>query len=216
MSDFTLEIVCAHAGGRYPPESRAPWYALIELASARRGTDLSTVFDGLMEEGFEKGFISDAVIAVSLDQANRLWQLRESVPEAQKRAGGSMKHDIWVPVSKGADFITSGSAAVSDYMADINFCTFGHVGDGNVHYNMTQPSRMTRQEFLSHWPTVSAIVYPIAIGMGGSISAEHGLGLLKAEEMVEYRSGIETDLMRRIKSALDPDGLMNPGKLLPR
>ena len=215
MSDFTLGIVCDHAGGKHPLESPAPWYALIEMASARRGDDLSEVFDTLMEEAFEDGLISDAVIAASLDQAHRLWQLRESVPEAQKRAGGSMKHDISVPVSKVPDFITTASAAVAEYMPDINFCTFGHVGDGNVHYNMTQPDRMTRQEFLSHWPAVSAIVYPIAIAMGGSISAEHGLGLLKAEEMVEYRGEVETDLMRRVKSALDPDNQMNRGKLLP-
>lgn len=214
MSAFTLSIVCDYADGSHPLESKAPWYALIELSSARRGSDLREVFDQLMEEAFEAGLISDAVIAESLEQAHRLWQLRESVPEAQKRAGGSMKHDISVPVSKVPDFITMTAAAVAAYMPDINFCTFGHVGDGNIHYNMTQPSRMTKSEFLSHWPKVSEIVYPIAINMGGSISAEHGIGLLKAEEMNSYRNPVESELMRRLKQAFDPTDIMNPGKML--
>ncbi|MFV0385012.1 FAD-binding oxidoreductase, partial [Paracoccus sp. (in: a-proteobacteria)] len=160
------------------------------------------------------GLITDAVVAASLDQARRIWALRERTPEAQKRAGGSIKHDISVPVSRLPDFIAKATAAVTAYMPGIHMCAFGHVGDGNVHFNFTQPDGMERQEFLSHWDAINDLVHPIALRMAGSISAEHGLGLLKAEKIAVHRSDSENALNMALKRALDPRGLMNPGKFI--
>ncbi|MGD1877088.1 MAG: FAD-binding oxidoreductase [Kiloniellaceae bacterium] len=214
LSDFSCSIVCRHTGGVFPLESSAPWYALIELSSSREGSDLRDVFDAMLEEAFERGLVTDAVIAESVDQEKRLWHLRESIPEAQKKAGGSIKHDVSVPVSRVPEFIGRASAAVRDYMEGIHVCAFGHVGDGNIHYNLTQPDGADAQAFLKHWDVVNGIVYPIVKELDGSISAEHGIGLLKVEEVKGYRSLVEEKLNRRIKAALDPEGLMNPGKFI--
>ncbi|SKA38001.1 FAD-binding oxidoreductase [Consotaella salsifontis] len=212
MSEFSLSIVCAHADGQRPSAEVHPWYALIELSTSRDGDDLRATFEALLEEAFESGLISDAVVAETIDQAQRLWRLREGIPEAQKRAGGSIKHDISVPVSAIPRFIAEASQAVEAYMPGIHVCAFGHVGDGNVHYNLTQPDGMAKEAFLEHWEAVNDIVHPIAMAMNGSISAEHGIGLLKAQEIDRYRSKSEQALMRTIKRALDPRSIMNPGK----
>jgi D-lactate dehydrogenase (cytochrome) len=212
LSDFALQIVCEHAGGTRPFDTCAPWYALIEFGSPSAGDDLRPMFETLLETAFKDGLVTDAVVAENLDQAARLWHLRERTPEAQKRAGGSIKHDISVPVSAIPDFIAEASAAVTAYMPGIHVCAFGHVGDGNVHYNLTQPEGMDRAEFLRHWDAINAIVHPIAAKCRGSISAEHGVGLLKVEEMRQHRGKVEQDLNLMIKRAIDPQNLMNPGK----
>ncbi|MBO0906182.1 FAD-binding oxidoreductase [Jiella sonneratiae] len=212
MSEFSLSIVCAHAGGQRPLADPSPWYALIELSTSRPGEDLRPTFEGLLEEAFETGLVTDAVVAETIDQGQRLWRLREGIPEAQKRAGGSIKHDISVPVSAVPTFIAEASRAVEAYMPGIHVCAFGHVGDGNVHYNLTQPDGMDKAAFLAHWDAVNHIVHEIATGLNGSISAEHGVGLLKVEEIDRYRSAVEQSLMRSIKTALDPRAVMNPGK----
>lgn len=214
LSDFACGIVCEHAGGVFPLSERAPWYAVVELSTSREGSDLREVFETILEQGFERGLIADAVVAESLDQRDRLWALRERTPEAQKRAGGSIKHDISVPVSDIPAFIAKATQAVEDYMPGIHPCAFGHVGDGNVHFNFTQPDGMDKQDFLAHWDPINEIVYPIAMSFNGSISAEHGVGLLKADEISAYRPEIETELNHRLKAALDPAGLMNPGKFI--
>ncbi|MCP1200563.1 FAD-binding oxidoreductase [Notoacmeibacter sp. MSK16QG-6] len=214
MSGFACGIVCDHAGGAFPLEARAPWYALIELSTSREASDLRPVFEGILEKAFEDGLVTDAVIAESLDQSEKLWALRERTPEAQKKAGGSIKHDISVPVSRIPEFIGEAGAAVEEYMPGIHLCAFGHVGDGNVHFNFTQPDHMAKDEFLGHWEAVNDIVHPIAMKMNGSISAEHGLGLLKAAEIRSYRSKAEHDINVTLKQALDPHGLMNPGKFI--
>ncbi|MFD0610652.1 FAD-binding oxidoreductase [Bradyrhizobium sp. GCM10027634] len=212
MSDFALSIVTRHAGGHAPFSGPSPWYALVELSTSREGDDLRGLFEAILEEAFSEGLVSDAVVAASTEQAKQLWRLRESIPEAQKRAGESIKHDISVPVSKIPAFIAEAGAAVEAYMPGIRLCTFGHVGDGNVHFNFTQPEGMDKQRFLSCWHAVNDIVHPITTQMSGSISAEHGIGLLKAEEIVRYRSPVENRLMRAIKAAVDPANRMNPGK----
>lgn len=214
LSDYACGLVCDHAGGIFPLKNSAPWYVLIELSTSRKNSDLRDVFEAILETAFEKTYVSDAVVAESLDQTQRLWALRERTPEAQKHAGGSIKHDISVPVSALPAFIQRATAAVENYMPGIHACAFGHVGDGNVHFNFTQPENMQKTAFLDHWDAVNEIVYPIAMELNGSISAEHGVGLLKVDEIGRYRSDVETELNQLLKSALDPMGLMNPGKFV--
>ncbi|WP_136067445.1 FAD-binding oxidoreductase [Modicisalibacter radicis] len=214
MSDFSLDIVCRHTDRDSPLSEPAPWFAMIELSSSRPQDNLQEIFQSTLEEAFEAELILDAVIASSLEQGYKLRQLRESTPEAQKRAGGSIKHDVSVPVSSIPTFIERASDAIAEYMPGIHFCIFGHVGDGNVHYNLTQPDDMTKEAFLAHWGAVNDIVHPLAASLGGSISAEHGIGLLKVSEIKSYRSPEEQDLLRGIKQAVDPENLMNPGKMI--
>lgn len=209
---FPLDLVCRHAGGTHPLESRAPWYALIELTSAKAGSDLRETFEDLLGEAFEAGLVGDAVLAETIDQAQRLWGLREQIPEAQKRAGPSVKHDISVPVSKIPEFVASATRAVEAHLPGVELCAFGHVGDGNVHYNFSPPAGMDRAAFMAEAHAINALVHPIAIAMNGSISAEHGIGLMKFDEVQHYRAPVETELMQAIRHAIDPRGLMNPGK----
>lgn len=211
---FPLEIVCKHAGGRDPFETTYPWYALIQLGTPRPGKDLRSQFESIVETAFRVGLIADAVVAESIAQNQRLMQLREKIPEAQKRAGASIKHDISVPVAKFPEFVTRASAAVLAFMPDAHVCAFGHVGDGNVHFNITQPDLMKKSEFLDLWGEVNARVHTVAGELQGAISAEHGVGLLKRDELRTFRSPIENELMCRIKKALDPQDLLNRGKFL--
>lgn len=214
LSDFACSIVCEHAGGIFPLENRAPWYALIELSSSRSNSGLREIFEQTLETAFDAGIVTDAVVAESIDQAQRLWQLRERTPEAQKKAGGSIKNDISIPVSRIPEFISRATKAVEDYMPEIHMCAFGHVGDGNIHYNFSQPDGMDKDEFLSHWHEISAKIHPIVRELNGSISAEHGIGILKLEDVHNFRSEIETEINQRIKNALDPQNLMNPNKFV--
>jgi FAD/FMN-containing dehydrogenase len=214
MSRFSLEIVDTYTAENDPFAQAHPWYALIEFSTPRSGSDLEALFDTFAEEAFEAGLIIDAIVAQSLDQGLRLVALRESVPDAQKKAGGSIKHDVSVPVSKVPDLIEKASAAVLELIPDARICAFGHVGDGNVHFNVTQPEGADKQEFLALWDTVNAAVYAVVTRLGGSISAEHGIGLLKVHEIADYRDPVEGELMRAVKFAFDPNGIMNPGKLI--
>ncbi|WP_102960475.1 FAD-binding oxidoreductase [Mangrovicella endophytica] len=214
MSRFSLSIVVEHSGGQDPFAEAYPWYALIELATPRGGEDLRPIFQGIVEEAFENGLILDAVIAESIDQARRLVALRESTPEAQKRAGGSIKHDVSVPVSRVPQLIEEASAAVLDLIPDAHICAFGHVGDGNVHFNITQPDGADKAAFLAQWGAVNERVHAVVARLDGSISAEHGIGLLKVQEIRGHRSAVEDEMMVTLKRALDPANLMNPGKLV--
>src|SRR6185437_10651908 len=143
------------------------------------------------------------------------WRIREAMVEGQKREGGSIKHDVSVPVSRVADFITRASTAVTVRLPGIRPVAFGHVGDGNIHFNLSQPPGADTKMFLERRPEFNHIVHDLARGLNGSISAEHGIGRLKREELPRYKSPLELALMRRLKQALDPDDLMNPGKILP-
>lgn len=214
MSRFSLELLDRHLGLPAPLEGEYPWYALIEMSTSRPGNDLRETFETMLGEAFEQGLVQDAVLPDSLDQAARLWRMRESIPEAQKHEGGSIKHDISVPVSSIPEFIERAGAAVLARLPGTRICAFGHVGDGNVHYNLTQPEGMDKLEFLALWDEMNGIVHAIAAELNGSISAEHGIGLLKVEEVEHFRSAAEHDLMLAIKRAIDPAGIMNPGKLV--
>ncbi|MBF0130167.1 MAG: FAD-binding oxidoreductase [Alphaproteobacteria bacterium] len=211
---FGLELVLRHLPSVSDPLSRVhPWYVLIEVSSPASGGEWRAGFVSLLSEALENGVIADAVIAESLEQANALWRLREGIPEAQKREGGSIKHDVSVPVSRVPAFLKAATGAVTAALPGVRPCPFGHVGDGNIHFNLTQPEGAGKEAFLAQWERLNRIVHDIVADMGGSVSAEHGVGLLKKEEIRRYKTEVELDLMRRIKIALDPDGIMNPGKL---
>ena len=153
-------------------------------------------------------------MAESLEQTKGLWRLRESLPEAQKHEGGSIKHDVAVPVSRVPEFITQATTAVTAQFPGVRCVPFGHVGDGNVHFNVSQPVGADRAAYLAQWADMNRVVHDLVVGMGGSISAEHGIGRLKVGEMEHYKDPVELDLMRRLKQTLDPANLMNPGKVV--
>ena len=190
------------------------WYALIELSSSRPDAGLRDVLEGLLGEAFEDGEVLDAVVAESLEQRKALWKIREGIPEAQKKAGGSIKHDVSVPVAQVPFFSERASRADEKAMEGVRVVPFGHLGDGNIHFNLSQPVGADKEAFLGHWAEMNRIVHDIVVEMHGSISAEHGIGRLKKGELAHYKSPVELDLMRRIKQALDPQGLMNPGNIL--
>jgi D-lactate dehydrogenase (cytochrome) len=161
------------------------------------------------------GAVKDAVIAASLQQRAALWKLRETIPAAQKPEGGSIKHDISVPIAAVPAFIAEADAAVTKLVPGARPVAFGHLGDGNIHYNVSQPvTGTTPREFLDRWHEVNAVVFAIALRMGGSISAEHGIGVLKRDELPNVKDGTAIELMRGMKALLDPQGIMNPGKVL--
>lgn len=215
ISNFAMEITTRHVPGCvYPLAQAHPWYVLIELSSSRPDAGLRSVFEGLLEEAYAEGVIADAAVAESLEQARRFWRLREAIPEAQKREGGSIKHDVAVPVSRVAEFIERGMAVVTQTFPGVRPCPFGHLGDGNIHFNITQPVGMDKSTYLAQWEAMNRVVHDLVAEMDGSISAEHGVGLLKVDEIRRYKSPVELDLMENLKRALDPDNLMNPGKVV--
>ncbi|WP_417071243.1 FAD-binding oxidoreductase [Niveibacterium terrae] len=213
ISRQTLELVLAHCeGARDPLDQPSPWYALIELADSAEGAELGPIFENVLGAAIEMELASDAVIALSASQIEALWALRENAAEAQKREGVSIKHDISVPVSRIPDFLERAGEALAAAFPGIRIIAFGHVGDGNLHYNCFGP--VEAPSLIEQSEKVNRIVYDIVAALDGSISAEHGIGQLKRDELVRYKSPLEIELMRRIKKAFDPAGLMNPGKLL--
>jgi FAD/FMN-containing dehydrogenase len=207
ISRFALELVTRHMPGTSDPlGAPAPWYVLADL------TVPQATAEAVLAAAFEKNLIADAVLAGSPAQAKALWKLRESISEAQKHEGGSIKHDISVPVSRIPAFLREALAAAEELIPGIRPVPFGHVGDGNLHFNFTQPGGVDEQAYLAKWEALNRVVHDIVVAHGGSISAEHGIGVLKREEARRYKSPIELELMRRVKHALDPKGIMNPGK----
>ena len=212
---FGLEMVCRHIPGCADPLGRAfPWYGLIELSSPHPDGARATL-EALLAEALEGDLIGDAVLAESLEQRAALWRLREAMSEAQRFEGGSIKHDVSLPVSDIPAFIARANAAVAALVPGIRPCPFGHVGDGNVHYNLSQPEGMDKAAFLARWDEIARAVHDIVAEMEGSIAAEHGVGRLKRAELARLKAPVELDMMRAVKQALDPDGLFNPGKVVP-
>lgn len=214
MSGFALDLASAHSGDAKPIAGAYPWFVLLELSGSQGGNALRETMEEVLGEALEQELIEDAVIAESLDHAAAFWRLRERIPEAQKPVGASIKHDIAVPVSRIPEFLREADAAVVEARPGTRLCTFGHLGDGNLHYNLTQPEGMDAQAFLDCRAEMNDIVHSITVRLGGSFSAEHGIGLLKAEELRRYKDPIELELMQRLKAALDPSGVMNPGKVI--
>lgn len=210
-----LEMCMRHiAGVSDPLQDAHPWYVLVEFSTSRPDASVRTSFETLLETAFGEEIITDAVIAESLEQRNNLWRMRESLPEAQKHEGGSIKHDISVPVSRVPEFIARGSELIATRFPGARPVPFGHLGDGNIHFNISQPVGADRAAYLARWTEMNRAVHDLVVSMNGSISAEHGIGRLKVEEMKHYKDPVELDLMHRVKAALDPQNLMNPGKVV--
>jgi FAD/FMN-containing dehydrogenase len=216
MSGAGIELVLRHIpGAALPVATPADHYALIELATPRQGANLRGSLEELLGGAMEAGIVLDAVIAESGAQRAALWKLREEHSEAQKRAGASVKNDVSVPVSKVPELIRRAAAACERLVPGIRCVPFGHLGDGNIHFNLVQPEGGDPDAFLARDHELMDSVNAVVRALDGSFSAEHGIGKLKPYMMPEWRGGAELELMRRIKAALDPKGILNPGKVLP-
>jgi FAD/FMN-containing dehydrogenase len=197
---------------RDPLAAKYPWYVLMELSSPR--DDARATLEAILAKALEDNIVDDAVIASNLSQRQGFWKLRDEMSAAQKPEGGSIKHDVSVPVVAVPAFIEEANAAVVKLIPGSRPVPFGHLGDGNIHYNVSQPIGGDTADFLARWHDVNAVVFAIVLRMGGSISAEHGIGVLKRDELPEVKDKVAIELMRSIKAMLDPLGIMNPGKVL--
>jgi FAD/FMN-containing dehydrogenase len=213
LSDIAVDFSIRHGIDiRDPLANKHPWYVLMELSSPR--DDARATLESILALGLEQTIVDDAVIAANLSQRRAFWKLRDEMSAAQKPEGGSIKHDISVPVVAVPDFIEQADAAVVKLIPGARPVPFGHLGDGNIHYNVSQPIGGDGADFLARWHEVNAVVFDIVLRMGGSISAEHGIGVLKRDELPEVKDKVAIELMRAIKAMLDPHGIMNPGKVL--
>jgi FAD/FMN-containing dehydrogenase len=213
LSDIAVDFSVRHGiDVRDPLADKHRWYVLMELSSPR--DDARATLEAILAKGLDDGIVDDAVIAANLSQRQGFWKLRDEMSAAQKPEGGSIKHDISVPVVAVPDFIEQADAAVVKLIPGARPVPFGHLGDGNIHYNVSQPIGGNTADFLSRWHEVNAVVFEIVLKMGGSISAEHGIGVLKRDELPEVKDKVAIELMRAIKAMLDPHGIMNPGKVL--
>jgi FAD/FMN-containing dehydrogenase len=211
---IALEIVLRHRSSQCDPFGQAhAWYVLLEVTS-QADEGLDELLFSFLEAATEEGLIEDATVATSLDQAKKLWDIRESLPDLSKLEGGSIKHDISVPVASVAAFIAEAGPAVMAAIPGARPVPFGHVGDGNIHYNVSQPIGADKAAFLARWDELNTLVHGIAAKYEGSISAEHGIGQLKRHLLAKVKDPVALDTMRAIKQALDPLGILNPGKVL--
>lgn len=214
MPRIGIEFMLKHCSGtREPMGSTHQWYVLIELASQLE-SGLSETMLSLLERAADKGLIEDAVVAASIEHRRYFWRVRELLAEAPKYEGGSIKHDICVPVSKVAEFLDEAFVVCAKMVPDSRLVAFGHLGDGNMHTNLTQPVGADKEEFLAKWIEVNAAVHAIVAKHQGSISAEHGIGVLKRDLLPGVKDPVAMDVMRALKKSLDPRGLLNPGKVL--
>lgn len=208
---FALEHI---AGVRDPLSEPHDWYVLMELHGGQAEGGLGGSLEACLAEAYEAGLVADAALAANAGQAQDFWRIREAIVEAQKKEGGSIKHDVSVPVSRIPEFIARGMELVEGMIPGIRPVPFGHIGDGNIHFNLSQPLGAEREPFLARWGEVNAAVHDLVVSLGGSISAEHGIGQLKVAENARFKPPVELEMMRSVKQALDPQGLMNPGKVL--
>jgi len=210
-----IDFLCKHIeGSRDPLENQYEWYALIEISAPGKDVDLRTAFENMLEAAYNDDVLEDAVIAGSAAQASQLWRMRESLNEAQKPEGASIKHDVSVPITEIPQLIAEGSEAISAMIEDVRVLAFGHVGDGNVHFNFSRPLTMKDADFMAHAEKIHHIIHDIVHKLGGSISAEHGLGRHKREEVKRFKDPASLELMSKIKDLIDPNGIMNPGKVI--
>jgi FAD/FMN-containing dehydrogenase len=214
MSRASIDLAVAFVPETADPMPQAPACVLIELSSGSGGAGLREIAEAALADAIDAGLALDAVLAASEAQARRLWRLREAVPEAQRLSGPSVKHDISAPVSAVPELLARAGEAVERVLPGTRPMPFGHVGDGNIHYNLLAPVGMSDEAFLAKSGDLTRAVHDVVAAIGGSISAEHGLGQLRRAEALHYKSAVEIDLMRRVKAALDPLGIMNPGKVV--
>ena len=210
-----LGLVLQHIPGARDPLAGAPaWSVLVELSDPDVDAPLDAQLQAVLGEACAQGLAADAAVAASAAQAQALWALREDISEAQRIEGVSIKHDVSVPVSRIPEFLERAGAALAARWPDVRVVAFGHIGDGNLHYNLSKPAADDNAAFIARTAEVNRVVHDLVCELGGSISAEHGLGQLKREEVLRYKPALEMELMRRVKQAFDPAGLMNPGKVL--
>ncbi|NML28659.1 FAD-binding oxidoreductase [Zoogloea dura] len=210
-----LELVFQHIEAAGDPLSGVhPWYVLAELTDFGEQAALAALLEEVLADAGDDGCLLDGVVATSERQAAELWRLRENISEAQKREGFSIKHDISVPLSAIPEFLERAGQALEASYPGIRIVAFGHVGDGNLHYNQSQPARGANAAFLARTEEVGRVVHDVVHSLHGSISAEHGIGQLKRELLTRYKSPVEMAMMRGIKGLFDPAGIMNPGKVL--
>ena len=201
-------------GAVKPLASDWPWHVLIEISSGRSAEDARSLTEDILSAGLETGVVGDATIAASLAQAAAFWRLRESLSDAQRPEGASIKHDISVPIASLPAFITQAAEAVRSVWPEARVVCFGHMGDGNLHYNISQPVGADANAFLDLYRPMNKAVHDLVRSFRGSISAEHGIGQLKRAELLATAPPVAVDLMRRLKAAFDPAGIMNPGKVI--
>ena len=215
MSEFCLQLV-----GKHFPQMRLPFadshaqYVLLELSDNESEDHANQALEAVIADALEQDVIQDAVVASSISQSKALWNLREHIPLAQAEEGKNIKHDISVPISRIGDFIRKTDVALHQAFPGCRLVTFGHLGDGNLHYNVSPPENGSDDEFIASQDAVNLVVHDSVDSFGGSISAEHGLGALKRDEVRRYKSDVEMALMQSVKNALDPLGIMNPGKVV--
>jgi FAD/FMN-containing dehydrogenase len=215
MVRLGVEFTTRHIPGVRDPLSTAyPWYVLVDISTTDDAETAIRMMEALLAKALEQDLIKDAAIAASTAQARAFWHMRESMSPAQKPEGGSIKHDVSVPISDIPAFMAQAEKAVTDFIPGARICAFGHLGDGNIHYNISQPVGADKQAFIDRWREVNEIVHGLVLKFNGSISAEHGIGQLKRDELAAIRPAIEMELMGRIKKAFDPAGIMNPDKVL--
>ncbi len=210
-----IELTVKHITGVSDPfDQTSPWYVLAEASSPRANDPLETLLEEALSSAMEAGLVTDAVVAQSESQRKMFWRIRETIPEAQRQEGASIKHDVSVMISALPAFMEEGFAIVRRLAPDGLLVVYGHLGDGNLHFNVNAPPKGDAAAFLSLAPTINRAIHDLVARYRGSISAEHGIGRLKRDELAHYKSAAELDVMRAIKGALDPKGIMNPGKVL--
>ncbi len=219
MPRVGLEFSVRHlAGARDPLQAPSPWYVLMELSSGTEEdgseTPTRTLMETILGEAYEAGLVEDAALAGSVAQSAAFWHLRHGMSEVQREEGGSIKHDVSVPVASVPAFLKEAIAAVEALVPGCRPVPFGHMGDGNIHFNVSQPLGADKAAFLAGWDEMNAVVHGIVLKFGGSISAEHGIGRLKRDLLADVKSPVELELMRRIKAAFDPNNTLNPGRVL--
>jgi FAD/FMN-containing dehydrogenase len=211
LSDRCLRFVHRHVPELAPPfEGVHPWFVLCEFAV---GDQVSIVEDA-MADAIDDSLICDAIIAKNKAESERLWRIRHSISDAQKPEGANLKHDISVPIGRIEHFLAKGEKLIESMMPAARLVAFGHVGDGNLHYNIAQPAGADAVQFLQDGKLVTEAIYDLVVELGGSISAEHGIGVLKKAYLKQYRDAAELELMRAMKAALDPLNILNPGKVI--
>ncbi|MEL7428399.1 MAG: FAD-binding oxidoreductase [Pseudomonadota bacterium] len=215
MADAAVATTVAHMDGvRHPLASSHPWYVLMEISSGRSEDDANELMHAALGDALESRLVADAVIASSLQQQRDFWRLRETMPLAQKAVGGSMKHDISIPVHRIADFLRRADKIIEMRIPGAIRYTFGHLGDGNIHYNVTQPTGADEKQFLARQGEINDEIHDLVVAFEGSVAAEHGVGQLKRDLVARTKSPVELSLMQSVKNAVDPQGIMNPGKVL--
>jgi FAD/FMN-containing dehydrogenase len=211
ISERCLRLVCRHIPGmRHPFDKPHSWYALVEIATT--GEDAR--FDNALVAAMQQNLVSDAILPKSAAEAAGLWRLRHSISEAQRPEGACLKHDISVPTGRIDDFLEHSTALIEKMLPGARLVAFGHVGDGNLHYNVLQPAAADKTRFLAEGQIFTEELYALIVSLGGSISAEHGIGVFKKDALLRHRTAEEIRLMKTLKTALDPDNILNPGKVI--